>query len=252
MSYVKVQPFRGLCNQLGAICWAIGVSISYKHTGVWIDGMVQDAEDVRGKRIPASHFLDLEASSKAFGVSLVESLPPGAKVGRDLGLTKYNNGHLKNYVAKIVFAPSLREEAQKFIESRLSESYSAVHLRIEQDMLKHLSKVLRWKGNVRETLLTNYRTLLKGFPKDQALFVASNFGKTRRTVGKAIPATEGFETVQTPGPAGRLKNRDLRGAVDLLICVGASHFVGASFSSFSQVVVLIRQSLKKDSLFICG
>ncbi len=246
MAYVKVKPFRGLCNQLGAICWAIGIAKARKLQGVWIDGMVGDAEDVRSPRISPSRFLDLEASSKALDLHLVEDLPPGATIGGDMGFTKRDRGNLGTYVALLVFAKPLISEAAMFIVA----PYSAVHLRIEGDMLKHLQKVLQWKGNVMATLVSVYTKALEEVPKDHPLFVATNFGKTRRTRGRALPATTGFTTVQTPGPAGKDRGRDLRGAVDFLICVDAQMFIGAPFSSFSRAVSHVRKARGQQTIWI--
>ena len=49
----------------------------------------------------------------------------------------------------LVFAETIHAEASRFIH----KPYTAVHLRIEGDMLKHLQKVLRWKGNIYEKLI---------------------------------------------------------------------------------------------------
>lgn len=250
MSYVKVVPFRGLCNQLGAICWAIGVAKNRKLKGVWIDGMVLNAEDPMKPRVKTSLFLNLNAMSKTTQLDIVETLPKGKVVVANLGVTKYSQGYLKTFASLIVFADTLVEKANKFISSRLKPSYSAVHLRIEKDMLKHLMKVLRWRGNIRGQLVERYKTVLDNLDNKIPLFVASNFGKTRRTVGVPIPATEGFQTVQTPGPKGKASDRDLRAVIDFIICVQADVFVGVEFSSFSRAVSFVRESKKKPTLWI--
>jgi len=247
MNFVSIQPFRGLCNQLGAICWAVAVAKARKLDGVRIDGMVTDAEDPTSVRVPAHTFLDLDASSESLGIRLVATLPPDAKVVVNLGRCKYDRGNLQHYIASLVFSKTIHAEASSFIH----KPYSAVHLRIESDMLKHLQKVLRWKGNIYETLIESYRKALESLPKDQPLFVASNFGKTRKTAGRPIPATKGFtKIVQTPSPNLKAKNRDLRAAVDFLICVEAEVFVGAPFSTFSQGVAHVRKARAKPTCWI--
>ena len=247
MNFVKVKPNRGLCNQLGAICWAVAIAKSRKLSGVWIDGMIADAEHPGQPRISPSLILNLEATSKALNMQLVENLPPGAQVSLDLGLVKNDRGQFKTHASSLVFAKTIHAEASRFIH----KPYSAVHLRIEGDMLKHLQKVLRWKGNIYETLIESYRKALESLPKDQPLFVASNFGKTRKTAGRPIPATKGFtKIVQTPSPNLKAKNRDLRAAVDFLICVEAEVFVGAPFSTFSQGVAHVRTARGKPTCWI--
>jgi hypothetical protein len=250
MAYVKVQPIRGLCNQLGAICWAIERVTSYKHTGVWIDGMVVDADNPKVPRVPAETFLNLEASSKALGIPLVDHLPPGGRVVLDLGQTKYDHGNMARFVHLLVFAGSLHKQANEFIRDHTGSPYSAVHLRIEGDMLKHIRNVLKWSGDIRGQVTKAYSASLTRIPNDLPLFVASNFGKSRKTVGMPLPATEGFKTIQTPAPAAGAKDRDLRAAVDFLICVQAGHFVGAPFSSFSHAVALVRKASEKPTLWI--
>ena len=245
MKCVKVTPFRGLCNQLGAICWAIEAATNRKLDGVWITSMILDAE--HPSQVNPSTFLDLSATSENAGIEIFEVAPPKCQVALNLGVTKYDRGCTTKHASKLVFSKTILGEVHRFSQTH----YNAVHLRIESDMQKHLRNVLKWSGNILGKLYTDYRDALKSLDTVTRLFVATNFGKTKRTFDSAIPCVEEFKDVfLTPKPDYRIANREYRAAIDLCLSIQADNFVGASFSSFSRFADIVRRGLGKPSTLL--
>lgn len=133
---------------------------------------------------------------------------------------------------------------------KLSDCFNSIHLRIENDMLKHLDKVIfNGRRKYMEEIIEQYNIYFE-MMKEEPIFVATGLHKDIKDKYNgylnSIRKTHDIRLT----PKKLFDGRELNAIVDFLICLKSTSFIGLKYSTFSRLVDMILVTEGKKSILI--
>lgn len=291
VSYIVVKPYQGLVNQLLSITWALEIG---EKTGryVKIESFQPNFNNYR-YRIPISNVIDISetnqmlknedfkvriSNDKINSIEFDNVLKPRpalkfktlehaiSTVLKSQHKTEFHVGY--SFYAKspfnieffkcIVFKTKFYSTVKEIRDYLELDKYDSIHMRIENDSIKHNVKKLKDKteDDVRQLFLSKYEEIIINLrnntkhnivTNNRKIFVASNLLKCEDDCNqKYLELKQKYNLIDTSSCKEFYDKvgdgRELRAIIDFILCLQSENFYCLEgISSFSSLLSKLKQ-----------